>query len=162
MRSLPYTLIVTLAAAGVTQASLWRFDVAIDGNQETPPVSTPGTGTAIALLDDVTREMTIDGSFQDLIGTTTSAHLHGYAGAGTPGGVVFGLTLDVGVTAGNFSGAGLISASRIDDVLAGQTYINIHTTFKPGGEIRGQLVDPYVVPEPASGVLLGLLTFIPL
>ena len=37
--------------------------------------------------------------------------------------------------------------------LAGQPYLNIHTDFAPGGEIRGQLLQ---VPEPATLALLGL------
>jgi hypothetical protein len=32
-------------------------------------------------------------------------------------------------------------------------YVNIHSTFRPGGEIRGQIV---VVPEPAGFALVGL------
>ncbi|HRF74800.1 MAG TPA: CHRD domain-containing protein, partial [Accumulibacter sp.] len=35
----------------------------------------------------------------------------------------------------------------------GEAYVNIHTTFRPGGEIRGFLTQ---VPEPASLALLGL------
>jgi hypothetical protein len=50
-------------------------------------------------------------------------------------------------------GSGTIPQDRIDDVLAGLTYINIHT---PGpyaaGEIRGQII----IPEPASLALVGL------
>jgi hypothetical protein len=44
--------------------------------------------------------------------------------------------------------AGLINA-----VLEGKAYVNIHTTFAPGGEIRGFLQQ---VPEPASLVVWGL------
>ena len=43
-------------------------------------------------------------------------------------------------------------ADFIAGLLAGQTYLNIHTSQFPGGEIRGQL---QVVPEPATLVLLG-------
>ncbi len=48
-------------------------------------------------------------------------------------------------------------AVLIAGLLAGNTYLNIHTTAFPGGEIRGQLR----VPEPASLLLLasGLLGF---
>ena len=43
-------------------------------------------------------------------------------------------------------------AAFIAGLESGQTYLNIHTTQFPGGEIRGQL---QAVPEPASLVLLG-------
>ena len=42
-------------------------------------------------------------------------------------------------------------ADFVAALLLGQPYLNIHTDFAPGGEIRGQLV-----PEPASLALLGL------
>jgi hypothetical protein len=35
----------------------------------------------------------------------------------------------------------------------GRAYFNIHTTFRPGGEIRGFLQTP--VPEPSTMLLLG-------
>lgn len=38
-------------------------------------------------------------------------------------------------------------------ITAGKTYLNIHTSTNPGGEIRGFLV---AVPEPATILLLGL------
>ena len=38
-------------------------------------------------------------------------------------------------------------------MLTGQSYLNIHTSFAPGGEIRGQIVS--TVPEPSTYVLLA-------
>jgi hypothetical protein len=55
----------------------------------------------------------------------------------------------IGDTFGAFSGTATITDLQEADLLAGLWYINIHTTFRSGGEIRGQ-----VVPEPAT---LGLL-----
>src|SRR5262245_15720689 len=43
-------------------------------------------------------------------------------------------------------------ATFVAGLLNGQTYLNIHTSMFPGGEIRGQLSP---VPEPSSMVLLG-------
>jgi hypothetical protein len=42
-------------------------------------------------------------------------------------------------------------AAFIARLTSGQTYLNIHTSMFPGGEIRGQL---QAVPEPASLLLL--------
>jgi hypothetical protein len=41
-------------------------------------------------------------------------------------------------------------ADHLDDLFAGNLYINIHTTEFPGGEIRGQ-----IIPEPSTLLLLG-------
>jgi hypothetical protein len=43
-------------------------------------------------------------------------------------------------------------AALVAGLLAGETYLNVHTTAFPGGEIRGFLAP---VPEPASIALLG-------
>ncbi len=150
------SVILTMSAVSLASADLYQFNVSLDGLQEVPPVATPAFGSGTVLFNDVSGEMTVAGTFTDMIGTSTNAHIHGYAPAGTPAGVVFGLTFDPGVFSGSFSGNGIIPAVRISDVLAGQTYINIHSTFKTGGEIRGQLIDPVLVPEPASLALLGL------
>lgn len=40
-------------------------------------------------------------------------------------------------------------------IISGRAYLNIHSTFAPGGEIRGFLA-PAAVPEPALLTLLGL------
>ena len=50
---------------------------------------------------------------------------------------------------GTVSGA---MAAFIAGLTSGQTYLNIHTSQFPGGEIRGQL---NAVPEPASMILFG-------
>jgi hypothetical protein len=113
----------------------------------------------------------------NLIGNTTAAHIHycvdapGTVGVATPTpsfpgfplGVtsgsydqIFDLTLSSSFNAafltthGSLAGAEAALAAGLD---AGQAYFNIHTTFSPGGEIRGFLT---AVPEPATLPLLGL------
>jgi hypothetical protein len=56
---------------------------------------------------------------------------------------------------GTIAGAAAALAAGIEN---GETYLNIHTTDFPGGEIRGFLVAASV-PEPASLVLLGSALF---
>ena len=40
------------------------------------------------------------------------------------------------------------------DLINGLYYVNIHTTFRPAGEIRGQIL---LVPEPGTAALVGRL-----
>ena len=55
-------------------------------------------------------------------------------------------------------GSAIISNLQVADLLAGLWYINIHTAFNPGGEIRGNIRvggDGIPVPEPGTLALLG-------
>lgn len=145
--SLPMAAILLLAPrAGATVHNL---TASLDGLQETPPVATPGWGSATMTLDDVSNMFTLTGSFQNLIGTANNAHVHGPAAPGSPAGVLFGITFDVGVSSGSFSFNGAITPTQTQTILDGLAYINIHSTFRPGGEVRGQ-----IVPEPATALLL--------
>jgi len=143
-----------LLCAVSAHAATWKFDVLLDGLQETPPNASPGTGEATALLDDSTGVLDVSGVFRDLIGTSTVAHIHGYADLGDPpAGVIFGLTVDIGVTMGSYSGSGNVDVAQ---ALAGKSYVNVHSSVFPGGEIRGQLLNPMKVPEPGSLMLAGI------
>jgi hypothetical protein len=175
-------LILCLAAllvASNTEAAIITFTAQLDGPSENPPVVSPGTGTALVTYDDVTHMLTVDIDFQDLVGPTTVAHIHccvappGTVGVATfpgtfpgfPAGVTSGSYLgswnlgDAGsYTAGflnNFGGgtAAGAEAALLAGFDAGQAYVNIHTSFAPGGEIRGFLQQ---APEPATLSLLGL------
>jgi len=153
-----------LAAAGLTlglaaapaAATTWQLTSIIDGLQETPPVATPGNGSATLTYDDVANLLSWTISFSDLIGTTTDAHFHGPAPVGTPAGVRVAIPHTDGLTSGVFAGSATITDAFETELLAGLWYINIHTSFRPGGEIRGQVT---VVPEPGTLALaaLGLL-----
>lgn len=143
--------LVALTLAASAGAATVQFDFPLDGLQEVPPVATPGSGSATVILNTDTGEISVSGTFQDLIGTTTASHIHGLAAAGANAGIVLPLTITGGVTSGTVTGNGTLTAPQVQGVLDGLTYLNIHTSFKPGGEIRGQ-----VVPEPTSLGLLAL------
>jgi len=184
MRTHVALIAAAVAVAGITsgaRASLWTFDANMDGPSESPPNASPGTGFATIVYDDTAHTLQVDMTFSGLLGTTTASHIHAAtaaAGTGTAGvatttpyftgfplGVTSGaydttldltqassynpsyVTLNGGTTAG--AEAALAAA-----MFADKSYLNIHTTVVPGGEIRGFLV--LVSPEPASLVLMGL------
>jgi CHRD domain len=150
----------------------------IDGLQESPPVATPGTGTGTASFDPNTNLLTVNVAFSGLIGTTTDSHIHccfsdppsrnigvaiGFPAHGFPIGVtsgVFSAAIDLSV-ASNFTnsfitnfGGGTVAGARaalLAGMTAGTAYFNIHSTFRPGGEIRG---DTIPIPEPTSLAIL--------
>lgn len=155
MRTSLFSIATLVCLAAPAQAAIWQFNnIVIDGAQETPPVVTTGSGIGTATLNDVTGAITISGSYSNLIGTVNNAHLHGPAAVGVPAGVIFGLTFTP-LTSGVFSGNSVLTPANVANVLNGLTYINIHSSFRPGGEIRGQLLNGVMIPEPAT---LGLLT----
>jgi hypothetical protein len=139
------TLLVAMPAA---RAANYNFNFPLDGLQEVPPVATPSTGTGVVLYDDVTNTLQWNISYTPMIGTVTNAHFHGPAPVGVNAGVRIGLDFSTNPIVGST----VISEAFETELLAGLWYVNIHSTFRPGGEIRGQ-----VVPEPASIALLGLL-----
>lgn len=151
---LKYTLslaaVVCLFTAQSASATIHVYDFVMDGAQETPPVATPGAGSCNVTLDDITFNYSVNCTFQDLIGTANNAHIHGPAPAGTPAGVLVPLSFTPS-TSGTITGAGTLSALNAQRMLDGLTYVNLHSTFRPGGELRGQ-----IVPEPATALLLGL------
>ncbi len=140
----------------------YNISASLDGLQEVPVVVTPGTGTLTGTYDDVSNILLWSGSFSDLIGTTSDAHFHGPAAVGVSAGVQVhitasggGDTFPIGVTSGVFSGTATLTATQETQLLGGLWYINIHSSFRPGGEIRGQ-VSAVLAPEPSAFGLLAL------
>jgi len=153
------------------------YTVVLDQNEPVPTGST-GTGTATILFDTTAHTMTIAVAFIGLQGTTTASHIHcctpvansGSAGVATTIPSFAGFPL--GVNSGTFTNildmtlassynpafvtaqGGISNAENalLAGAAAGGTYLNIHTSRNPGGEIRGFLQP---VPEPSSLALLG-------
>jgi hypothetical protein len=127
-----------LSFSSSVAADIKAFSVPMSGAQEVPPSGSAGTGTCTVTLDDVTGAVTVSGSYAGLTGTATAAHIHGPASAGVNAGVIISLTASGG-TSGTITGGGTLSAGNITNMVSGLTYLNLHTTSSPGGELRGQI-----------------------
>jgi hypothetical protein len=127
------------------------LSASLDGAQEVPPVPTPATGSASITYDTVTNLLSWTITFSGLVGTTTDAHFHGPGAVGVPAGVRVPIPHTDGLTADTLIGSATISEAFEVELLSELWYINIHSTFRPGGEIRGQ-----VVPEPGTLALLAI------
>jgi len=144
--SLVLGAVALLASAGPASAlGTHVYNVTMNSAQEVPPNGSTGTGPCIVSLDDVTGQVTVTGSYSGLTSNATAAHIHGPAGPGVNAGIVIGLT-PTGGTSGTISGGGTLSAANVTNMLNGLTYLNIHTTSFPGGELRAQIVGPVSVP----------------
>lgn len=133
------------------EALIINFAATLSGAQEVPPNTSPATGSGMVTLDTDTNLLSWNVTFSGLVAPTTAAHFHGPA---TPG-VNAPVIVNINVTPGFGSpqiGSATISDAHEAFFLAELTYINVHTTTFPGGEIRGQVL---MVPEPSSLLLLG-------
>lgn len=114
------------------------FAATLNGDQETPAVTTSANGIAIASLNATLDSVSYFVGANGL--TPTAAHFH-TAPAGTAGPVLFGLQT---TSMPNFyTGKTALTSAAVTNFLNGSLYVNIHTAANPGGEIRGQM-QPYL------------------
>lgn len=175
-------ILSTLLIGGLmsANASVFLYNVTLDGPSEFPANASPGIGSGTIAYDDVARTLSFNVSFSGLLGTVTAAHIHGATATpftGTAGVILSPGTLPsfpLGVNAGvyvntlNLALASTYPAAYITAnggttlgaemavtaaMAAGRTYLNIHSSSFGGGEIRGFLT---AVPEPSSLAMLGL------
>ena len=172
-----FALMLAALLCGALQAAPIILVSTLTGAQENPPVDTDGFGTAVVTLDDAANTLRVQVVFGGLTEPTTVAHIHccidppGNVGVATttptfpgfPAGVTSGSydqTFDT--TLASFFNAPFLALHGGDPeaaadalfagILDGRAYLNIHTTFRPGGEIRGF----FAVPEPSTLLLLGI------
>jgi hypothetical protein len=183
MKSLFVFAVLAIVMVGATQRSYATpvvFVATLSGAAESPPNASPGTGFATVTYDSVNHTLHVQVTFSGLTVGNTASHIHcctsspgtGTAGVATttptftgfPSGVTSGTydnTFDltqasswnaafIAANGGTPAGAEAVFAAGLFN---GSTYLNIHTTNFPGGEIRGFLVQ--AVPEPATMLLLG-------
>ena len=172
-------MIAILAVAQYSYATTFHYIAYLNGPNSDPPNASPGTGFTTVIYDDLAHTMEVNVVFADLLGPTTASHIH--ATTASPGTGTVGVATQtpsfigfpLGVTSGSYSNlfdmtlaaswnpafitlnggsiAGAEAALAVA-LAADKAYFNIHTTFRPAGEIRGFLT----VPEPTTMLLLGL------
>ena len=170
--------LLALTAATTTNAATFLYQAILTGPSESPANASPGTGYALFSYDNVAHTLHLSIAFSGLTAPTTASHIHaptaspftGTAGvatttptfAGFPLGVTSGgydATLDL--TAASSYNAAFVTAhggttagaetALASSIAAGLSYLNIHTSAFPSGEIRGFLTP---IPEPGSWALM--------
>ena len=156
--------IVFFGASYVTSGQIYWVN--LSGPNEVPANNSPGTGKAMVTIDVAANTMRVQANFSGLLAGVTACHIHaptavaftGTAGVATttptftgfPSGVTFG-TYDQTfnmllassynpsyVTNNGGTPASAWTAFRAA-ISAGKSYLNIHSTQFPAGEIRGFL-----------------------
>ena len=105
-------------------------------NEVPPPVSS-ASGTADVTLNQGQGEVCVDIVASGFVGDVVAGHIH-KAPAGVNGGVVVNLFVTSAIHSICVDG---VEKDLIKDIRQNpwDYYINVHSSFAPGGEIRGQL-----------------------
>jgi hypothetical protein len=131
---------VALTFASRSQAATTQFKADLKASSEVPPNTTAGTGTVTMTFDSDSKQLSWKGSYSDLSGPATAAHIHGPAEVGKNAGVVTWISTKGSPFPSPFEGSVTLTDAQAGDLMAGLYYVNIHTAANPGGEVRGQLV----------------------
>lgn len=147
-------LLTTLLAAGLAAGPLAgltgahaqgggrHFTVPLTGAAEVPgPGDLGGSGTAALRLDVARSQICYELKVADIPLPATGAHIH--RGLATEsGGVVVLLTAPA--ANGSSSGCTAVTHELAQEILANpaQFYVNVHTSDRPAGALRGQLAAP--------------------
>jgi hypothetical protein len=155
----PLGLALALALAAVsTPARAQTFVAGLDGVQENPSIVTAAIGLCIVTIAADEQSLTVALTYNPLEGgAATEAHIH-VAREFVNGGIVIHLCGSGGKPACPPSGqvtatvtaadvvdlpAQGIAAGGLAEVITAMrrraTYVNVHSTAFPGGEIRGQI-----------------------
>jgi hypothetical protein len=109
-----------------------QFVFHLSADQEVPPTGSTARGGCYGQLDTATRRLALVCT-HNVVGATT---MHVHSGApGVNGPILFDLGNPVSPVEATWN----MSAAEMDQLLAGNDYINIHTSGRPNGEIRGQM-----------------------
>jgi CHRD domain-containing protein len=121
-------------------ATLTIRNAILNGSQETPPILTGATGTGVAVVNSVTREVSGDVRTFGIVGAF-AAHIHvGAVGVAGPVRVNLDQTsTGSGVWTVRPSDA-ILTSDLLSQFGAGNLYFNVHSRPAfPNGEIRGQI-----------------------
>jgi hypothetical protein len=153
------SLVVLLGTCALASEPI-HISATLKGFDEVPSKSTTGQGTFRATIDETAQTITFTLTFSGLSGPPIASHIH-FAQKDVNGGIQVFFCDGAGHTAcptgtsgtitGTVTAADVIAtapdqgieAGQFDKlvhaILAGKTYVNIHTVQFPGGEIRGQI-----------------------
>ena len=110
-----------------------KFKATLSGANEIPPVTTSATGTMEGTYNKDSKTLAYTITFAGL--TPVAAHFHN-ASTFMNGPVV----KDLGRPTGNtYNGTVTLTQKEENDLFSGNWYVNLHTTARPAGEIRGNL-----------------------
>ena len=142
MKKISLLSIAALMALGLVSLSfknspkaMVKLSATLSGTSEKPkPTPSTATGAFAGELNTTTRVLSYTVTYQGL--TPTMGHLHKITKADGTGGVDVGFT---SVTSPITGTTPALAQSKVDSMLGGYYYVNLHSAQYPGGEIRGDI-----------------------
>jgi hypothetical protein len=145
MKSLLAKFVLAIAVLGLASCAGMRekmpdwmpgsgaIKVSLTGAEEVPPVTVPGSGSGSFR---VAEDGTLSGSITTKDVQGTMAHIH--RGAKGQNGPII-VPLDKNGDTYSVPAGRKLTPQQMDDLKAGNLYVNVHTNRNKGGEVRGQL-----------------------
>jgi len=144
-----------LMTAASASAQEIRMRAVLSPGEETPApgLLSGAVGTADVLVDVAARELSVTIRVFNLPTASTAGHIH-VGPVGVAGPIILDFPATIPGRTGDFSLSFRLSATAlrqqvaqgvitmedaIQSIVGGNSYVNIHSTANPGGEIRGQL-----------------------
>lgn len=178
----PLLAVAACLAAPAARADIWEFSTQLLGSSEVPPNASSGHGLALLHYNDQDTLDLADDTFNftmsafDLSSAITGFHIHGAATPTETAPIVVDLSGPgfinfisgnsvlvggssiaapmLGATPASATNAGHPAMSFLDALRNGLTYVNVHTTNFPPGEVRGQFIGVVAIPEPSTYALM--------
>lgn len=127
-----------LLIASIASAHTVTFQVSLAGTKVVPPNGSAGTAAAVVQFNTHTGVYSIVGAMSGLEGTVLGVDLHGPGSQGQNAPSIVSMNLNGSL----FNKSGTLSRAELDMLMAGLTYLDVHTSAHPDGEVRGQLIVP--------------------
>lgn len=138
----------TVTSTLAPPSDLLLANATLSGANEVPAVTTTAKGGAFGNYNKTSKLLTLNVTYDGL--TPTAGHIHNGA-SNVAGPVIYAFTSPFS-TPFTYVSPLALATDQETNLLAGNNYINLHSSKNPGGEIRGQLA---LTPSAAQGSVAG-------